>query len=59
MPNNTQSRKYIGIDLGTTNSAIACGWIDSRTQQFTSQIIRVDRQVSDNGLKEKKTLRNK
>ena len=41
--------KYIGIDLGTTNSAIAWGWIDANTNEFRQSIIDIDRVVNKDG----------
>lgn len=41
--------KYIGIDLGTTNSAIAWGWIDATTQKFNQSIIEIDRVKDSRG----------
>ena len=38
---------FIGIDLGTTNSAIAWGAMDPRVNRFRPHIIEIDRQVDE------------
>ena len=38
---------FIGIDLGTTNSAIAWGGMDPRVNRFRPHIIKIDRQVDE------------
>ena len=38
---------FIGIDLGTTNSAIAWGGLDPRVNRFRPHIIEIDRQVDE------------
>ena len=38
---------FIGIDLGTTNSAIAWGRMDPRVNRFKPRIIEIDRQVGE------------
>lgn len=49
MKDSARSCCYIGIDLGTTNSAIAWGMLDIRANQFRSRMIEIDRQMDVNG----------
>ena len=47
MQHNKPRGPYIGIDLGTTNSAIAYGGIDRRSNQYEAGIIKIRRKVDE------------
>ena len=46
---------YYGIDLGTTNSAIAYGYVDSN-KKVTTQICKINRYGREGGIEAKETL---
>lgn len=46
---------YYGIDLGTTNSAIAYGYVDSN-KKVTTQVCKINRYGREGGIEAKETL---
>lgn len=50
-----ENKLYFGIDLGTTNSAICCGYLDGN-DNLKTQICKVNRRGKEGGIESKETL---
>lgn len=50
-----ENKLYFGIDLGTTNSAICCGYL-AGDDKLKTQICRVNRRGKEGGIESKETL---
>lgn len=50
-----ENKLYFGIDLGTTNSAICCGYLDS-DNKLKTQICKINRRGKEGGIESKETL---